>query len=67
MYKKVVSGRDDLGDEFCQLCTKVMDLVKRESCCLERGGRKGVLKGVEMSFGLSQRRNQKVRNEILLP
>ena len=36
LYKKVISGRDDLWDEYCRLRREVKDLVKgKEACGLE--------------------------------
>ena len=37
MYKKVVSGRKELWDEYCRLCKKVKEAV-REKKYLGGGG-----------------------------
>ena len=30
LYKKVISGQDDLWDEYCRLCREVKDLVREK-------------------------------------
>ena len=69
VYKKVVSGRKELWDEYCRLCKEVKEAVREKKPSIWNEVVEKVnadMRGVGRSFGLLSGGEQKVSTRILL-